>query len=101
MKKYHMVYKEWLADPYRGRIPRAETMQVFKKRVMGSMKKIIRLNRGKTVAVVCHGGVIGMFTSSILKSRNFWGYVPKAASVTVIKYKNGKFSVQGEKPWVR
>ena len=94
MKKYSRVYKEWLADPYKGRIPKAETMQAFKKRVMGSIKKIIRLNRAKTIAVVCHGGVIGMFVSSILKSRNFWSYVPAAASVTLIESEKGKI-------WVR
>ncbi len=94
MKKYSKVYEEWLTDPYKGRIPKAEAMQVFKKRVMSSIKEILRLNRGKTIAVVCHGGVIGMFVSSILKSRNFWGYVPPAASVTLVECKKGKI-------WVR
>ena len=94
MKRYSKVYKEWLADPYKGRIPKAEAMQAFKKRVMGTIKKIIRLNRGKTIAVVCHGGVIGMFVSSILKSRNFWGYVPPAASVTLVESDKGKI-------WIR
>jgi broad specificity phosphatase PhoE len=95
LKKYSKAYKKWLADPYKGRIPKAETMQAFKNRVMSSIKKIIRLNRGKTVAVVCHGGVIGMFFSSILKSRNFWGYVPPAASVTLVECKNGKSRLRG------
>jgi len=94
MKKYPEAYREWLADPYKGRIPKAETMQVFKKRVMGVINKIIRLNRGKTVAVVCHGGVIGMFVSTILKNRNFWGYVPSPASITLVEYRNRKFKIR-------
>lgn len=96
MEKYPEVYKNWLADPYKVRIPNAEPMQVFKKRVCGAIKKILRLNRGKTIAVVCHGGVIGIFVSSILKNRNFWSYVPGAASITIVEYKNNKFKIRGK-----
>ncbi len=94
LEKYPQVYKEWLVDPYKGRIPEAEPMRVFKKRVQGAIKKILQANRGKTIAIVCHGGVIGIFVSSILKSRNFWSYVPSAASVTVVEHKNNKLSIK-------
>lgn len=87
LKKYPRLYKEWLADPYKGRIPEAEPMRVFKKRVQAAVKKIIQANRGKTVAVVCHGGVIAIFVSSLFKSRDFWRYVPSAASVTIIEHR--------------
>jgi broad specificity phosphatase PhoE len=63
---------------------------VFKKRVVTAINKIVRDNAGKTVAVVCHGGVIGVLMSSFKKSRDFWRYVPKAASITIIEYKKGK-----------
>ena len=94
MKKYAQVYKKWLKDPYNARIPKMETIQVFKKRVLCVMKMIIRLDAGKTIAVVCHGGVIGIFVSSILKSRNFWSYVPSAASITIVEHKDNKFKVK-------
>jgi broad specificity phosphatase PhoE len=93
MEKYPKAYKEWLIDPYKGRIPHAESMQVFKKRVGGAIKKILYFNRGKTIVVVCHGGVIGIFVSSILKSRNFRSYVPSPASVTILEYKNNKYEI--------
>ncbi|MFA4889716.1 MAG: histidine phosphatase family protein [Candidatus Omnitrophota bacterium] len=93
VEKYPEVYKEWLIDPYKGRIPNAESMQVFKKRVQGAINKILHFNRGKTIAVVCHGGVIGIFVSSILKSRDFWSYVPSAASVTIVEYRNNKLKI--------
>ncbi|MDP2831566.1 MAG: histidine phosphatase family protein [Candidatus Omnitrophota bacterium] len=96
VEKYPEVYKKWLKDPFKIRIPEAESMQAFKKRVLRVMKKITHLNRGKTIAVVCHGGVIGIFVSSILKSRNFWRHVPSASSVTVVEYKNNKFKVNNE-----
>jgi len=93
VEKYPEIYKEWLTDPYNDRIPNAESMQVFKKRVQATINKILRFNRGKTIAVVCHGGVIGIFISGILKSRNFWSYVPSPASVTIVEYKNNKYKI--------
>ena len=90
MKKYGAVYENWIKDPYRNHIPKAEKMQDFKKRVCACINKIARHNPDKTVALVCHGGVIGIFVSSIHRSKNFWHYVPKATSVTVVKYNNGK-----------
>jgi broad specificity phosphatase PhoE len=69
-------------------------MRVFKKRVRNAIKKILQVNSGKTVAVVCHGGVIGMLVSSILKSKDFWKYVPSAASLTIVEYKDDKFRIK-------
>ncbi|MFA6129642.1 MAG: histidine phosphatase family protein [Candidatus Omnitrophota bacterium] len=94
LEKYPKLYKDWLADPYKGRIPEAEPMRVFKKRVHAAIKKILQANRGKTIAVVCHGGVIGVFVSSILKSRSFWKFVPSPASVTVVEHNKNKLSLK-------
>jgi len=95
IRKYPEAYKKWLADPYRGRIPGAEPMRVFKKRVCMAMKKIMHSRRrGKAIAVVCHGGVIAIFVSSILRrSRDFWNYVPLPASITRVEYENNKFKL--------
>ncbi|MFH1190720.1 MAG: histidine phosphatase family protein [Candidatus Omnitrophota bacterium] len=93
VEKYPEIYKKWLTDPYKGRIPNAEPIQVFKKRVESAIKKILHSNSGKTIAVICHGGVIGIFVSSILESKDFWSYVPASASVTVVEYQNNKFKV--------
>ncbi len=89
MKKYTDVYEKWLKDPFRNRIPGAEPMSVFKKRVQTAIRKIACISHGKTVAIACHGGVIGIFVSSILKGRNFWRYIPSAASITIVEYKKG------------
>jgi len=94
MKKYPSVYKRWLEDPYQDCIPGAEPMPAFKQRVKLGIEKIIRLNTGKELAIVCHGGVIGIVVSSILKKKNFWRYVPKGASFTVVEYRNGKPKVK-------
>ncbi len=94
MEKFSAVYKQWLIDPYKVRIPKGEQIQVFKKRVQGAIRKILQANFGKTIVVICHGGVIAIFVSSILKSRNFWRHVPSASSVTVVEHKNNKFKLK-------
>ena len=90
MKKYADSYKKWLKDPYKNNIPEAEPMNAFKKRVTSALKRIVRLNPDKTVAVVCHGGVIGVFVNSVLKVSNFWRYIPSSASITIVEHARGK-----------
>ncbi|MFA5096090.1 MAG: histidine phosphatase family protein [Candidatus Omnitrophota bacterium] len=90
LKKYPCAYKKWLKDPFQNCIPRAEPMEKFKQRVNGALEKIARSNSGKNLAVVCHGGVIAIFISGILRKRNFWRYVPKAASMTLVKYRKDR-----------
>jgi len=90
LKKYGDIYTNWLKDPFRYNIPKAEPMDAFGKRVRTAMADIARSNPGKIVAVVCHGGVIGIFSGFIKKDRNFWRCVPSSASVTVVEYIGGK-----------
>jgi len=90
IRKHASAYEKWLKNPFINNIPRAEPMNGFKKRVESVLWSIVRSNSDKTIAVVCHGGVIGIFLTGILKNRNFWRYVPSPASVTVVEYKKGK-----------
>ena len=94
LKKYGAAYRKWLADPYKGRIPKAETMAVFKKRVRKAIKTLAQRHPGGRIAVVCHGGVIGIMVSSIFKSIDFWRYVPAPASLTMIEYSRGNLKVK-------
>ncbi len=86
MQKYAGTYKKWLKDSFKNNVPKAEPMKAFKKRVENVIWNIIRCNSGKTIAVVCHGGVIGIFVNGILKNRNFWRCVPSPASITMVEY---------------
>jgi broad specificity phosphatase PhoE len=80
MEKHSRVYKKWLNDHFCVAIPGGEDLNDFRKRIINAIKKIISLNRDKTVAVVCHGGSISMLT----------GKIPAPGSLTIIEYKNGK-----------
>jgi len=90
MQRHADAYKKWLKDAFKNNIPKAEPINVFKKRVENALWSIIRCNPGKTIAVVCHGGVIGIFVNGILKTKNFWRCVPSPASVTVVECDKGK-----------
>lgn len=94
LKKHNSVYQKWLKDPYRTAIPKGEALKDFKERIISALKKIIRKNPNKTIAVVCHGGTISVFINSILKAKNFWQYIPKSASVSVVECDNGKLSIK-------
>ena len=90
VQKYAHLYEKWLKDSFKNNVPGAEPMNVFKRRVGGTIKRIIRSNHDKTIAIVCHGGVIGIFVNGILKNRNFRRCVPSPASITIVEYKRGK-----------
>ena len=90
MQKYPVAYKKWLSDPFSIAIPKGESLPGFRNRVVRAIKKIVAMNSGKTVAVVCHGGAISIFLNHILKSRNFWKHIPSSASLSVVEYKCGK-----------
>jgi len=94
IKKYPVVYKKWLKDPFRVKIPGGESLVDFRKRVVGELKNIIAKNKNKTVAVVCHGGPISIFVNHILRSKDFWKYIPKSASLSIIEHKNGKSKIR-------
>jgi broad specificity phosphatase PhoE len=94
MRKYPQVYARWLKEPYGSRIPGGEDLAGFRKRVTFAFKKIISLNADKTIAVVCHGGTIGIFLSYILKTKDFWKRVPHAASLSILECKNSKIKIR-------
>lgn len=94
MQRYGSVYENWIKDPYKNHLPKAEPIQAFKKRIHSAIKKIASGNPGKTVAVVCHGGVIGILVSSLRKNRNFWCSVPKATSITVVECKKKQLCIK-------
>lgn len=94
MKKYPAVYKKWLKDPFSVKIPKAEKLADFRKRVVRALHKIIVKHKHETVAIVCHGGPISIFVNHILKEKNFWKYIPRSASLSIIEHKNGKSKIR-------
>ena len=94
IKKYPKIYSAWLKRPFCVVIPRSESLISFRKRVTRALKKIIFVNKNKTVAVVCHGGPISAFVTVILKTNDFWKYIPHSASIGIAEYKNGSLKIK-------
>lgn len=89
-KKYPYEYKKWLDNPYKFPIPKGENFKTFKKRIGRAFKKVIAFNKNKTIAVVSHGGAISIFINTLLKSNDFWAYIPKTATFSVIEFDSGR-----------
>lgn len=53
----------------------------FRKRVIESLDHIISLNKGKRVAVVCHGGIINVWAAYILGINKFLFFAPEYTSI--------------------
>lgn len=65
---YDKGYQKWLKSPSSIRIPKGERLADFRKRVIERVRKIAKANRGKTVLVVTHGGVITALLANWLKA---------------------------------
>lgn len=94
VKKYPEAYEKWVADPFKYEIPRGENLTGFRKRVNTAIKKIAASNRGKTVALVCHGGTISIFLTGLMKSRKFWEYIPESVGMSIVEFEKGKHSIK-------
>ena len=87
---------DWLQELEVGGIPEAEPVPAYRHRVAGCLDEMLALHAGKTVAVVCHGGVIRMALAHLLELP-----LPKMAhfevdyaSITVVDHRPGRPEVQ-------
>lgn len=89
-KKYPDIYNRWLKNPVAYSIPKAESFNEFKTRILKVFKKIISANYGKTVAIIAHAGPIRLILSKILNSKNIWETSPALASISIIEFDQNK-----------
>lgn len=95
----HGVAHEWVAALEAGTVDKAEKMDDFRERVSAGIDQIRSENHGKTVAIVCHGGVIRMALSILLKDhglpmRATSGMEIEYASVTRVNLFENKASIE-------
>jgi phosphoserine phosphatase len=65
---YDRGYQKWLKSPSACVIPNAERIGHFRRRVTERVRQIARQDRGKTVLIVTHGGVITALLAGWLKA---------------------------------
>jgi len=89
LKKYPSIYKKWLKDPFSVDIPQGEKMKHFMARIKREIKNIIKNNRNKTVAIVCHYGPMRIILNNSfgIKKRGFWETEVESKAIYIIEYK--------------
>ena len=101
--KFGVSAFDWLEQLHCGAIPNAEDPKAFRERVDLTLRQILQEQGGKTVAIVCHGGVIRMALALLLGLP-----LPKLAhfeidyaSVTEVEHRPDKAAVQSLNltPW--
>jgi broad specificity phosphatase PhoE len=94
--KHNVSAFQWLHQLESGSIAEAESGREFRARVEPCVEQILRECAGKTVAVACHGGVIRMALSILLKLPlpDMAGFEIDYASVTQVHCLAHKNEVQ-------
>ena len=76
--KYQVSAFQWLEMMEAAKVPGGESSDVFRKRIEPCVMRILETHPNQTVAIVCHGGVIRMILSILLKLP-----LPKTASFEI------------------
>jgi len=88
IKVYPKLYREWINNPLRVKIPSGEGLVELEKRVKERLSFIFSQDAGKTIALVSHGGPIRVILSEVLKcdSKMFWQVNQDLAALSIVDY---------------
>jgi broad specificity phosphatase PhoE len=86
-RKFGESFDRWAVRPTRIRVPGGEDFKEFKKRVNKAIRGIERKHKEGNVLVVCHGGVISTYATSLLNlpPDDVWCLTVKNASLTIVE----------------
>ncbi len=66
-RAYRNGYQKWLKTPSKVRIPKAEAVSRFQRRVLKTFKRLLKRKSEGNLLIVTHGGVIAAVLSRLLK----------------------------------
>jgi broad specificity phosphatase PhoE len=91
-KRYPREVERWFHAPMAVRIPGAETVGQFRRRVVREMNRIRKEHPAGEIAVVTHAGVICAYLTSVLGMSldDLWSFKIRNASVTRVLFPQGK-----------
>ncbi|MCK4520205.1 MAG: histidine phosphatase family protein [Candidatus Omnitrophica bacterium] len=91
IKVYPKLYREWIDNPMRVKIPGGEGLVELEKRVKEGLSFISSQNAGKTIALVSHGGPIRIILCQALKLglESFWKVEQEIGTLRIIDYPKG------------
>lgn len=84
--KYPKEYSRWLDNPVDVTIKNGESIQHFEKRIRRFVGAVVQRKKGKTIAIVTHGGPIRVILSNVLAGDGFRGVSVRPASVSIVEY---------------
>jgi len=86
-RKFGESFDGWAVSPSKIQVPGGEDFKEFKKRVAKVMRGIERKHKEGNVLVVCHGGVISTYVTTLLKlpPDDVWCLTVKNASLTIVE----------------
>ncbi len=86
-RKFGESFDRWAVRPTRIRVPGGEDFREFKKRVGRALRGIERKHKEGNILVVCHGGVISTYSTSLLNlpPDDVWCLTVKNASLTIVE----------------
>lgn len=91
-RRYPREVKLWFHQPSAVRIPGAETVGQFRRRVVRAMNEIRETHPTGEIAIVTHGGVICAYLTSALgmKLDDLWSFKIRNGSVTRVLFPQGR-----------
>ncbi len=86
IKKYPGLYKSWINNPLNIKIPKGESLKDLCKRVKEGLSSILSKHKGKTLALVTHGGPIKIILSDIMRDnlKSLWETNQKCGALNII-----------------
>lgn len=95
-QRFQVSAFQWLDQLEGGLISEAESIDHFRGRIQEALDLILTDSTGKTVAVVCHGGVIRMLLSLLIQLpfSATAGFDVEYASITTVNHLPGKVEIE-------
>ncbi|MFW5976402.1 MAG: alpha-ribazole phosphatase [Bacillota bacterium] len=84
--------KKWNNNPWSNSPPAGESLESFYQKVVNTIDGIIEKNKGDTILIVSHGGVIKTYLTYILDMppENYWQFDTASTGISNIKFYNNK-----------
>ena len=82
------LHEQWQENPVKYPPPAGEKLADFKERIEAVFSRLVAGNKGETVLVVTHGGVIRVYLTVVLDlfPDGFWQFNIDQAAINIIKF---------------
>jgi alpha-ribazole phosphatase len=91
VKKYPSLYKDWIDNPIRIKLPNGEALEDLVERVRKRLTFLLSQHKDGEIALVTHGGPIRVILCDALKFNlaSFWKIKQDIAAINLIDYPEG------------